>query len=126
MSRQSRGARPDRYGGIVERVERYELVEGYGEVVRRAREARFLTREQLAELVGEKVSTIKRVENGELRPSMELARKLEKTLKIKLLVESTDEAIEKALKRVPRQAPTLGEMLGEDDPLGSERDTSKK
>ncbi|MCS7117656.1 MAG: helix-turn-helix domain-containing protein [Thaumarchaeota archaeon] len=114
MSRQPRGARLDRYGGIVERVERYELVEGYGEVVRRGREARFLTRERLAELVGEKASTIKRIENGELRPSMELARRLERALRIKLLIESTDEALEKALKKVPRQGPTLGDMLGEE------------
>ncbi|MDW8043784.1 MAG: helix-turn-helix domain-containing protein [Nitrososphaerota archaeon] len=121
MSRQPRGTRLERYGSIVDRVERYELVEGYGEVVRRAREARFLTREQLAELVGEKASTIRRIENGELRPSIELARKLEKALKVKLLVESTDEVLEKALRKASRQAPTLGDMLGGEDHLGPER-----
>ncbi|MEN3048474.1 MAG: helix-turn-helix domain-containing protein [Candidatus Caldarchaeales archaeon] len=125
MSGRPRGTRLERYGSIVDRVERYELVEDYGEVVRRAREAKFLTREQLAELVGEKASTIRRIENGELRPSMEMARKLEKVLKVKLLVESTDEVLEKALRKASKQVPTLGDMLEGEDQPGSGQSSRK-
>jgi putative transcription factor len=103
----------DRYAGVVERVERYEFVDDLGNVVRRAREARFLTREQLAEMVGEKVSTIRRIENDELKPSFELARKLEKVLKVKLLVEATDEVFERVVTRAQRRGLTIGDVLRE-------------
>jgi putative transcription factor len=103
----------DRYAGVVERVERYEFVEDLGNVVRKAREARFLTREQLAEMVGEKVSTIRRIENDELKPSFELARKLEKVLKVKLLVEATDEVFERVVTRAQRRGLTIGDVLRE-------------
>jgi putative transcription factor len=103
----------DKYAGVVERVERYEFVEDLGNVVRKAREARFLTREQLAEMVGEKVSTIRRIENNELKPSFELARKLEKVLKVKLLVEATDEVFERVVTRAQRRGLTIGDVLRE-------------
>ena len=103
----------DRYAGVVERVERYEFVDDLGNVVRKAREARFLTREQLAEMVGEKVSTIRRIENDELKPSFELARKLEKVLKVKLLVEATDEVFERVVTRAQRRGLTIGDVLRE-------------
>jgi putative transcription factor len=103
----------DRYAGVVERVERYEFIEDLGNVVRKAREARFLTREQLAEMVGEKVSTIRRIENNELKPSFELARKLEKVLKVKLLVEATDEVFERVVTRAQRRGLTIGDVLRE-------------
>jgi len=94
-------------------VERYEFVEDLGNVVRKAREAKFLTREQLAEMVGEKVSTIRRIENNELKPSFELARKLEKVLKVKLLVEATDEVFERVVTRAQRRGLTIGDVLRE-------------
>ncbi len=94
-------------------MEKYEFVEDLGNVVRKAREARFLTREQLAEMVGEKVSTIRRIENNELKPSFELARKLEKVLKVKLLVEATDEVFERVVTRAQRRGLTLGDVLRE-------------
>ncbi len=94
-------------------MERYEFVEDLGNVVRKAREARFLTREQLAEMVGEKVSTIRRIENNELKPSFELARKLEKVLKVKLLVEATDEVFERVVARARQRGLTIGDVLRE-------------
>lgn len=98
---------------MVERVERYEFVDDLGNVVRKAREARFLTREQLAEMVGEKVSTIRRIENNELKPSFELARKLERVLKVKLLVEATDEVFERAVSKAQKRGLTIGDVLGD-------------
>ena len=97
----------------MERVERYEFVDDLGNVIRKAREARFLTREQLAEMVGEKVSTIRRIENNELKPSFELARKLERVLKVKLLVEATDEVFERAVSKAQKRGLTIGDVLGD-------------
>lgn len=73
-------------------TEEYLIVEGYGELIRRAREKMGLTREALAALVGEKESTIRRVEAEQLEPTLELARRLEKTLKIKLLERVSEDA----------------------------------
>ncbi|MGB9708856.1 MAG: multiprotein bridging factor aMBF1 [Infirmifilum sp.] len=61
------------------------IVEGYGEIIRQAREKMGLTRELLAVMVGEKESTIRRIESEQLEPPIELARKLEKVLKVKLV-----------------------------------------
>jgi len=62
-----------------------EVVDDYAERIREARERMGLTREVLAAMVGEKVSTIRRIESGRLAPTIQLARKLERVLKIKLV-----------------------------------------
>ena len=70
-----------------------EIVDDYAEKIREARERIGLTREVLAAMVGEKVSTIRRIESGKLAPTIQLARKLERVLKIKL-VEAYEESEE--------------------------------
>ncbi len=72
--------------GVVE-----EVVEDYPRLIKEARERMGLTRELLATMVGEKVSTIRRIEDGSLQPPIPLARKLEKVLKIKLVEEYEEE-----------------------------------
>ncbi|MHB9303159.1 multiprotein bridging factor aMBF1 [Thermofilum pendens] len=75
-----------RRGGEVEEI----IVENYGEIIRSARERMGWTRDVLAAMVGEKESTIRRIEAGQLEPTIDLARKLEKVLKVKLIEELTD------------------------------------
>ncbi len=70
--------------------ERFEVVENYAELVRRARQSIGITREELARIAGVKESIIRRIEEGQLMPDVELARKLEKVLRIKLLVPAED------------------------------------
>ena len=67
-----------------------ELVEDYGERIKRAREAKGLSREDLARLVGIKVSTLRSIENQDFAPDVETAEKLEKILGIKLFQEVSD------------------------------------
>lgn len=69
----------------VKRVEEYEVVEDYATKVKTAREKYGWSQEVLAQKVGESINTIKRIEAGKLKPSIELARKLEKVLSVKLL-----------------------------------------
>ena len=69
-------------------------MEDYADIVRKAREEMGLTRGVLARMIGEKESTIKRIEDGRLIPSINLARKLEKILKIKLLQPVGEEEVE--------------------------------
>ncbi len=66
-------------------LEEYVLVDEYWNVIRKAREKQGLSREQLAKKIFEKESVIRRLEEGTLEPSIELARKLEKALQIKII-----------------------------------------
>lgn len=75
----------------------------YGKIVKEAREKAGLKVEDLARLIGEKTSVIHRIEAGRLKPDLALARKLEKTLKIRLFEEASSK---------PVSSLSLGEMVG--------------
>ena len=68
-----------------------EVVEEYKGIIRDAREKKGWSREELGEKLYEKASVISRIESGKMVPDIKLARKLEKTLNIKL-IEKHDEA----------------------------------
>ncbi len=90
--------------------ERFELVEDYAVRIRQARERLGWSTKVLAMKVKESESTIKRIESGKLRPTIELARRLEEVLGIKLLVPIIDEGLSfNERKRV--SGVTLGEIV---------------
>lgn len=64
-----------------------ELVSDWGDLIRAARKRKGLSREQLGFNIGERTITIAKIENGDLRPSDKLAKKLEKDLSISLFEE---------------------------------------
>lgn len=62
-----------------------ELIEDYNEVVRKARESKNWSREDLGRQINEKVSVIQKIESGKMTPDNKLTKKLEKALNITLL-----------------------------------------
>jgi len=64
-----------------------ELVTGWNEIIKNARKKKGLTREQLGFKIGERTVTIGKIENGDLRPSDKVVKKLEKELNINLIEE---------------------------------------
>ncbi len=68
-----------------------ELVENYGEVIRKAREALGLPMKVLGERISEKESTLTRIEKQETLPSEKTRMKLENELGIKLLAQGAEE-----------------------------------
>lgn len=64
-----------------------ELVSGWNELIKNARNKKGLTREELGFKIGERTVTISKIENGDLRPSDKMIKKLEKELGIKLVEE---------------------------------------
>jgi len=62
----------------------YELVDDYMDKIRKAREERGLSQDELAKKINERVSIIKKIETGKMRPPQTLAKKLEKELQINL------------------------------------------
>lgn len=66
------------------------LVDDYSKQIRQAREKMGLTHEDLGRKLNEKVSVLQKIETGKLIPDQRLIRKLECTLKIKLLTSLTE------------------------------------
>jgi putative transcription factor len=64
------------------------LAEDYGEIVRKAREEKDLTAEELSNEINEKRSVVAKTERGEHHPSDELVTKLERFLDVELMVEA--------------------------------------
>jgi len=71
-----------------------EIVLDYGERIKKAREELKLPLKVLAERINEKESYLKRVEDQEVLPSEETAKKLEKELGIKLFEKVEEKNIE--------------------------------
>ena len=74
--------------------EEFEIVEDYAKRIREARERLGWTQAVLASKIKESENTIKRIESGRLKPSLELARRLEKVLGIKLIERTAEEPLE--------------------------------
>jgi putative transcription factor len=85
-----------------------EIVEDYGDRIRRARMEKGWTQKDLAMQIKEKELLIKKVEKKDLIPEDDLRRKLEKTLDIRLIDTPSEE--EKAGKP-GRIVPTLGDVI---------------
>jgi putative transcription factor len=79
--------------GRLEEAVSEEVVEDYARIIREARERAGLTRDALAAMLGVKVSVIRRIEEGALTPPIDLARKIERVLKVKLVEEVIDERL---------------------------------
>ena len=90
-----------------------DLVEDFGEIVRTARVKMGLTQEDLAKQLNEKLTVIKKIESGEFRPPLSLARKLERFLKVRLLepVEDLGYVPSKRSTREEEPGISLGDLL---------------
>ena len=84
-----------------------ELVSDWGKKIKEARERKGMSRQELGAKVGEKTTTIAKIENEELRPPDETVRKLEKVLEIKLFQEIEDAVV----KHKEIRPLTLGDLL---------------
>ncbi|MBE6498769.1 MAG: TIGR00270 family protein [Methanobrevibacter sp.] len=69
-----------------------ELIEDFDMTIRKARESKNWSREDLGKKINERVSVITRIETGKMTPDTKLTKKFEKALNIKLLekVENVD------------------------------------
>ncbi len=92
-------------------LERYELVEDFAQRIRSARERLGWSVSTLAEKVKESTTTIRRIESGKLRPTIDLARRLEEVLGIKLLVPAIEEETAGVESAYTSKYVTLGEIV---------------
>lgn len=76
---------------VPQRKEKLQIiVADYGEKIKNARERTGLTQEEFSKKLNEKTSVMHKIESGQMRPSIELARKLESALRIQLVEEYDD------------------------------------
>lgn len=101
-------ARPRRRTDI-EVAESLELVEDYGELIRKTRQRKGLTVEDFAKKLSEKESVIKKLETGQMNPPMALIRKVQRELGITLLDEAP--VASGAVLTRPMGPRTLGDMI---------------
>lgn len=62
-----------------------ELISNWNDVIKEARKKKGLSREDLGFKIGERTVTISKIENGDLRPTDKIIKKLEKELDIILM-----------------------------------------
>jgi putative transcription factor len=92
-------------------VERYEIDPSYPEIIRKAREAKNMTIKDLALRLRESENIIKRIEAGRLTPSIELARKIEEVLGVKIIVTRVED-IDREV-RISKESSEKDLMLGD-------------
>jgi putative transcription factor len=85
------------------------IVDDFGPLIKRARERLGLNQEELAKMLAEKESKIQKLESGQYEPPIDMARKLERQLKIKL-IEQHEEAHDRQYKVDPGTL-TIGDVL---------------
>ncbi|UCB57962.1 MAG: TIGR00270 family protein [Thermoplasmatales archaeon] len=91
-----------------------ELVTNWSDLIKKAREKKGLSREELGFRIGERTVTISKIENGDLRPSDKVAVKLEKELGIVLFEEVKD--VSAALGGThSNRGLTLGDFIKRED-----------
>lgn len=99
-----------RVSGAVRSDEDYDLVEGYHNVIKDAREAKGWSQKDLARKINEKESVIRHIETEGFTLSKELIQKLERTLKIKLKDDS-DYSIDTSKSKQSLKETTIGDVI---------------
>ncbi len=86
------------------------LVEDYAKIIQAARQKKNLNQEELAQKVGERISTLQAIEAGRLKPTRKTIRGLERELDISLL-EPIDAVPIKTSRGTSGGGPTLGDRV---------------
>lgn len=85
------------------------IIDDYGNTIKKAREKLALSQEDFAKKINEKASLVHKLETFGIEPSIELAKKIEKFLKVKLVMQYEE------IKEIPTakndEKITVGDML---------------
>jgi putative transcription factor len=88
-----------------------EIVEGSGKLIRARREKLKLPISVVAERIKERETFLNAIENERLTPTLEVARKLEKELGIKLIEKAQSSLAPSSSSSKSFTPPTLGDMI---------------
>lgn len=105
-----RSAQPNpRRRSDIDAAESLELVDGYGMMIKKARQRKGLSVEDFARKIREKESVVKKLEKENMNPPMNLVRKIQNALGISILEEAA-KGSGSVLSR-PMGPRTLGDMI---------------
>ncbi len=90
------------------------LVEDYNKKIKDSRNWLGLTQKEFAQKLSEKESVINKIESGHMRPTMDLAKRIEKLCSVKL-IEEYKENKEDLKINFKDQALTIGDLLKRKD-----------
>ena len=93
----------------IEAAESLELVDGYGMIIKKARQKRGLSVEDFAKKINEKESVVKKLEKEDMNPPTDLIRKVQRELGINILEEA--ETSTGAVLTRPMGPRTLGDLI---------------
>ncbi len=86
------------------------VVSDYSLRLKKARERKDLTQEKVAKAIAEKESVIHKMESGQMRPSIKLAKKLQQFFGINLLTKEVEEEYERPLD-IAEGDLTIGDLI---------------
>ena len=89
----------------------FGIVKNYSSLIRASREKKGLSQEDFAKSLNEKESIVAKWEHGTLRPRIDVARRLEKVLGIKLVKREEDSSEKTELPRKKSDELTLGDFI---------------
>lgn len=89
----------------------FMFVQGYGAIVKRAREKLGLKQEEMAKRLNERESLLHQIESEHIKPSIDTARKLQRELRIKILEEIKDVEEQKKFGLGKSEELTLGHFI---------------
>jgi uncharacterized protein (TIGR00270 family) len=92
-----------------------EIVPNYSELLKKAREHKGLTQEQVARDIAEKESVVHKLEIGHAKPSVKLAKKLEQYFRIKLIETEQDEVPKQRKLDFKEGNLTIGDLINVDN-----------
>ena len=91
-------------------LDEMDIIEDYAKVIRTARQKKNLSQEELAQKVGERVSTLQSIESARLKPTRKTIRGLERELEISLLESIGTPPIKSSYPK-SSIGPTLGDRV---------------
>jgi len=93
------------------RLDDMELIEDFAKIIRAARQKKNISQDELAQRVGESISTLKSIESGRQKPTEKTIRGLERELEISLLEPLGTVPIKVGKAQSGTAGPTLGDRV---------------
>jgi len=101
--------KPSKSTGV--RLDDMELIEDYAKTIRSARQKKNMSQDELAQRVGESISTLKSIESGRQKPTEKTIRGLERELEVSLLEPLGTVPIKIGKAQSGTAGPTLGDRV---------------
>ena len=96
----------------------FQVMSDYSKKLQQARNQRNMTQEEFSKILNEKMSVVQKWESGNLKPRIDVAKRLERQLNLKLLEQiSSDDGVEDAedmpviSNKKSSSEPTLGDFI---------------